>query len=289
MKKIRKNSIPFYFLLIVHSFLLGATFYKNRNRKNIIVLLFVNIGFSYIFEYFIFNLLKVYKYKPKMLKKNFFDNTLGALMSQAIFIPFTAVFLTGIKSGWTWKVVASVYFFVVEKIFLKLGIFKHYGWKTIYTLLLLPIYFTISDLWYDWINKKNAIVRFISLFLMIIVSETNLFLLLAFFRKFRFGVGRYHPWKEHFIVSPLYSITLSLFTAWIFLKKKNESAYLKVVLFALGLNKFFTKVNLLKDNLRIPEYFLIRIIMTILYGQYRTWVYGESNEEENKNIESVVE
>ncbi|WP_335715768.1 hypothetical protein, partial [Neobacillus drentensis] len=134
MRSLNRNRMPFFILFLIHTFLLIVAVHKNRNRKKIFVLLLANMGFSYLFEYFVFNLLKAYSYKPKILQKKLFDNILGGFLSQAIYVPFTAVFLTGIKSGWGTKVAAGLYFYLVEKIFLWLGVFKLSGWRTIYTL-----------------------------------------------------------------------------------------------------------------------------------------------------------
>ncbi len=241
------------------------------------------MGFSYLFEYFVFNLMKAYSYKPKILQKKLFDNILGAFLSQAIYVPFTAVFLTGIKSGWGTKVAAGLYFYLVEKIFLWLGVFKLSGWKSIYTLIFLPLYFKLSDLWFASLNKKTSMVRFISLFFMIMVTETNLFLIFAFIRRYRFGIGKYHSWKEHFILSPLYTTLLSLFTAFSLKKENTLAVKLGVVLFAACLNKLFQRIKLLKNNLHPISYFGIRLIMTSIYGEYRKWIYGDV---ENESLEN---
>lgn len=278
-RKIKGINLPFLLLCVIHSCLLGITFYKNKNRKNIFILLMSNIGFAYLFEYFVFNLLKAYKYKPNIIRNNFFDSVFGAVLSQAIFVPFTSVFLSTSNSGWFKKSLAGMYFAIIELIFLRLGVYKHNGWKTIYTLILIPLYFKWSDIWYFLLEKKNKMIRFISFFLMIMVTETNLFLLLALFRKLRFGIGRYHSWREHFIISPLYSISMSLFTAFTLKKHNTLMAKIRVILFTMILKQFFVKSGILKNNLRFLVFLFKRVIMVSIYGQYRNWVYEDLEEE----------
>jgi hypothetical protein len=279
MRKIKGMNLPFLLLCVIHSCLLGITFYKSKNRKNIFILLVSNIGLAYLFEYFVFNLFKLYKYKPNIIRNNFFDNVFGAVLSQAVFVPFTSVFLTVSNSGWLKKISASIYFYIIEMLFLRLGVYKHTGWKTIYTFVLIPFYFKWSDIWYHLLEKKNEIVRFISFFLMIMVTETNLFLILALFRKIRFGMGRHHTWKEHFIISPLYSISVSLFTAFSLKNHNTIDAKLRVVIFCTLLKQFFIKIKLLKNNLKFYQFVLKRIIMASLYGKYKKWVYGDVDRE----------
>jgi hypothetical protein len=82
-----RNTIAFFFLFIIHSVLLGFSFYKSKNRKLLFVLLSANMGFAYLLEYIVLNLFKGYRYKPKIMKKQIFDNIFGAILSQGVFLP----------------------------------------------------------------------------------------------------------------------------------------------------------------------------------------------------------
>lgn len=291
MKNSKRNKIPFIILFLIHTTLLGISFYKSRNKKHLFTLLMSNIGFAYLLEFFVLNLFNAYKYKPKVIKNDFFDNIFGAILSQAIFVPFTALFLTASKLGWVWKLFGGIYFTLVELLFLRLKVYKHYWWKTGYTLILIPIYFNISDWWNLFLSKKNPVIRFISLFLMIMVTEANLLFLFASTRKIRFGFGKYHSWTEHFIIVPLYAISLALFSTMSFLKENNWSAKLRVLVMSIGLDRFFKKYNLSKVKFKGVDYFSIRILMIMLYGQFRDWVYGKSRtvELEDFGVEKVAE
>ncbi|MCL6572245.1 MAG: hypothetical protein K6T88_11260 [Bacillus sp. (in: Bacteria)] len=279
MKRINRNSLPFMILFLIHSILLGLIFTKNKNRKQLFILLLSNIGVAYLFEFFVLNLLHAYIYKPKVVKNKVFDNIFGAVLSQAIFVPFTAVVLTSLRSKWLTKMATATYFVVIEFLFLWLGIYRHNWWKIVYTYLLLPFYFKWSDLWYDYMTKRNPIVRWVSLFLMILVTETNLNLLLAISRKVRFGFGRYHSWTEHFILVPLYSIVLSLFTTFSLSKENNLCARVRVILFEAVLSKFLEKKKLLKNNYLLIESLLLRFLMIFIYGQYKVLLFGDKNKE----------
>jgi hypothetical protein len=291
MKNPKRNKIPFIILFLIHSTLLGYSFYKSKNKKHLFTLLMSNIGFAYLLEFFVLNLFKAYKYKPRVMKNNFFDNILGAILSQAIFVPFTAVFLTTFKLGWVWKLLGGVYFTLVELLFLRLKVYKHYWWKTVYTLILIPLYFNISDWWNTFLSKKNPIIRFISLFLMIMVTEANLLFLFASSRKIRFGFGKYHSWTEHFLIVPLYAISLSLFSTISFLKENNWIAKLRVLIISVGIDNIFKKFKLSKVKFHGIDYFSIRILVILLYGQFRDWVYGERKtvELEDFEVEKVTE
>lgn len=273
-------------MLIIHSSLLGYSFYKTKNKKQLFTLLMADIGFAYLLEYVVLNVFHAYTYKPKIIKKNFFDNVFGAILSQGIFVPFTAVFSTFMKIGWVGKLLlGGIYFSLVELLFLKLKVYKHNWWRTIYTLILIPLYFNISDWWNILLEKKNPVVRFISLFFMILVTEANLLFLFASTRKVRFGAGKFHSWKEHFIIVPLYAITLSLFSTVTFLKQNNWSVKISVFLMTIGLDQLFKKRKLVKEKFRAADYFTVRILAIFLYGKFSDLVYGVRKTGEKEVVE----
>lgn len=275
MKKPKKrNKIPFIILFILHSSMLGYSFFKSKNKKQLFTLLMADIGFAYLLEYVVLNVFHAYTYKPRVMKKNFFDNVFGAILSQGIFVPFTAVFTTVLRIGWVGKLLGGVYFTVVELLFLRLKVYKHNWWRTIYTLILIPLYFIISDLWNILLTKRNPVVRFISLFFMILVTEANLLFLFASTRKVRFGAGKFHSLKEHFIIVPLYAITIGLFSTVSFLKQNNWSAKLRVLIMTIGLDHLFKKRKVVKEKFHAADYFTIRILAIFLYGKFRDLVYG---------------
>ncbi|SDN74400.1 hypothetical protein SAMN05443253_11829 [Bacillus sp. OK048] len=278
MKNPKHNKIPFIILLVIHVCLLGYSFYKTKNKKQLFILLMSNVALAYLLEFFVLNLYKAYKYKPRVLKKKYFDNTLGAILSQTIFVPFTAVFLTSRKIGWIGKILGGVYFSLVEIVFLRLKVYKHHWWKTVYTLVLIPFYFKISDWWNCLLTKQISLIRFISLFFMIMVTEANLIFVFATLRKIRFGVGRVHSLNEHFIVVPLYAILYSLFSSLSFLKENNWISKRRLLIFSVIFEHFFNKVKLVKEKFYFVDYLTVRVLTTLLYGLYRDWVYGKNNE-----------
>jgi hypothetical protein len=285
----RNNKIPFIVLFLIHSGLLGYTFYKSKNKKQLFTLLMSNIGFAYLLEFFVLNLFKAYKYKPRVMKKNYFDNILGAILSQAIFVPFTAVFSTTQKLGWIGKILlGGVYFSLVEIFFLKLKVYKHYWWRTSFTLILIPLYFRISDWWNILLSKKNPFIRFISLFLMIMVTEANLLFVFASARKIRFGFGRYHSWTEHFIIVPLYAIALSIFSTLSLLKQNNWLSKIRVLVMTIGLDQIFKKRKIVKEKFQVVDYYTVRILVILLYGKFRDWVYGAGKTVKQEDLEDEM-
>ncbi|MBB6453357.1 hypothetical protein HNQ94_001805 [Salirhabdus euzebyi] len=273
-RKLHKNSYPFFILFVIHTGLLFYTFYKKKPRKPIFVLLMSNIGMAYLFEYIVLNIFQAYKYKPKIISKPYLDNIFGAMLSQTIFVPFTAVYLTVFKMNWLKRILISFYFLAIEKLFIRLKIYKTYWWKSIYTFLLITIFFLISDLWHRQLKKGKESVMFLSLFFMTMVTGANLLYVMAVARKFRFGRGRFHSWKEHFIVAPLYSISLSLFTAWMVFKNGGINGFIKSFVFVKIVDWCITSRRIVKQNFQ--SFLLnnsIHACMICLTYQYKKWIY----------------
>lgn len=124
MNRNKKHYMPFFLLLFFHISLLIFTFYKKKDRKFLFITLISGVGLCFIFEYFILSLFKAYRYKPKLFKNRDLDNFFGAIMSQAFFVPCTAIFLTAFKVGWKGKLLFAMFFGLIEKLFLFMGIHK---------------------------------------------------------------------------------------------------------------------------------------------------------------------
>lgn len=286
MKRKKWNKYPFMFLLLVHASLLVFTLIKKRDRKTLLTLIASNMGFAYLFEYFVLNLFHAYKYKPRIIKKDYFDNIFGAILSQAVYIPFTAVFLTAFRIGWKGKVLFVLYFHLIERWFLKLKIYKTRWWSPIYTSVLLPIYFKLSDKWYEYLLRKTPIVLFISLFLAVMGTGVNIIYLAAVTGNFRFGKGILNKWKKHFVFAPLYSIFLSLYTAWS-IRKDGWAPKIRILILCLCTDFLLFKKGYVKKNFQIP--FLNVIIHSFMVGMsevYKRIIYSDVKKDNKK--ESVT-
>ena len=209
-KLVKKNSLPFLLLAIIHV-LLFVIFAKRSRQKNIWILLLSNIGMAYLFEYPVLNLFKGYSYKPYILKKRAHDQILGAIFSQALYVPITATLLTLYDKNRYWKLGSTLIYYGIEHYFIRLKIYKAYWWKPSYTLLFMNMYFYISDWFYKALNAKKEWALMMAQYLSTEVIGVTLLYISAVNRRVRFGLGLHHSWREHFILVPLYSLIRSIF------------------------------------------------------------------------------
>ncbi|GAE36012.1 hypothetical protein [Halalkalibacter akibai] len=247
-KSINTNSIPYLFLTIIHiglfSFLL-----KRKNNTHAWILFLSNVGFAFLFEYPTLNLFHGYRYKPSIMKKRFFDVILGAILSQAVYVPISATFLTLFKKNWKWKMCLSIMYVGIEKLFIHLKIYKVFWWKPIFTPFLIFIYFHISDLFFKALSNQNKWALKTAHFLSVEVLFIMLLYLVAAKRQIRFGIGMYHTSTEHFKIVPLYSLILSSLAT--FTSSKSGAIYRFLMIFChIFIDVFLVKKGLLKVNFK---------------------------------------
>lgn len=223
-----------------------------------------NIGFSYIFEVFVLAFLNAYKYKPNIMKKSMVDNIVGAILSQAIYIPIMATFISLHKHGLGWKLGITLYYVIVERIFLRLKIFKTYWWKTRYTAFFLPVAFYLSDYWSNKLTEKNKVVGTASTYLTLNVFQSNLLITLAMLKKSRFK----RKWKrltlqEHIKVGSTYALFIPALYTFSGIKQ-SKFMITGVLLLLTGIDFSLIRLNMLNSKNWFLTYFPMHILLLLL-------------------------
>ncbi|MGJ9384373.1 hypothetical protein, partial [Salipaludibacillus sp. CF4.18] len=121
--------------------------------------------------------------------------------------------LNNMKCGW--KCSFSLFYFLIENLFIRIKVYRVYWWKPICTLILLNLYFYVSDFYNKALTDKRKWALSITHYLSINVIAVTL--MSALLHHFRFGKGYHHSWKEHFVIAPICS---SLFS---YIAMKNAS------------------------------------------------------------------
>lgn len=276
MKRKIAKQFPFSILLLIHIVLLIYTFAKNNNKKSLFILLLTNIGFGYIFEFLVFNLFNAYKYRPRILKRRYLDNVLGAFLSQGVYLPITSVFISAFGYGWKWKLGITFFYAMIERIFIKSKIFYNKWWRTYYTIFFIPLYFLISDFWFSKLKKGNQLVLFISYVMMTWVTGVSVLNVSAVIRKKRFGIGKVYNWKEHFILAPMYWFLISLYSVLSQIYSNVWLGKLRSFLFMKLVDWFLAKKNIVKPNKNdFLFHHLIQLFMIYIIGKYKDIIYKE--------------
>ncbi|GIN40707.1 hypothetical protein [Heyndrickxia oleronia] len=217
----KKNSLIYAILTFLHIVLVIITFVKKWDKKPWI-LLFSSIGQAYVFEYVVLNILKSYKYYPKVFSNKWQDTILGAIISQAFTVPIMATALALFQKKWTWSLGATFLYAGIEWLFIRLGLFKKNWWKTIYTLISLPFFFWVVKKWSLLLEgKPEKWTARITVLLTFWVNYMNVnFVLVAISKKFLIRIKWSKKYYQHFIIAPAYFMIQSVIAYVALLTKK---------------------------------------------------------------------
>ncbi|MDG5789262.1 hypothetical protein QA612_17520 [Evansella sp. AB-P1] len=260
------NKYPYIILFIFHSAMLIFTFYKKKDRKSLSVLLFSIMGMAFIFDYFVLSFFRGYTYRPKFLRNKHLDSVLGATLSQAIYVPFTALFITAFQLGWKVKWLFTLYFVAVESIFEFLGIYKRKWWKKTYTFLLIPVYFFITDKWWQLLKSDNPPIKIISLYNIFHFICINGIFILEVLGKIRFG----YSMKKQIKIIPTYVSILAFIRTWTIIKCSQWARVLWMIA-VLGVDRILFRLGVIRAKSMYPLTF-IHIVTLILGNIFKKWI-----------------
>jgi hypothetical protein len=272
--KKNNHSNKFYYLglIFVHSFLLFYVFYKKKNRREIFLTFLSIVGLTFHFEYPLY-ILKAYKYKTNILKNKEQDNSFGSVLSQGLFVPSAAIFISTFKFGWSTKLLFTMYFALIERYFLKLNIYKNNWWRTTYTSILIFSYFFISDAWYNGIRNGNKLILKLTLNNVFHVTYMNLLFFLSVFKKFKYQpvVFTTQPWYYHYTFVKIYIVVETLITTY-FLEQKKKWKRILPILITLISDSILYKMNILKVKGYWVYLFPARIVPHLMAFLFKKWI-----------------
>jgi hypothetical protein len=277
LKRINKNSIPFILLSFIQIALFIFALQKKRERETITLLL-SNVAFAYIFEYVVFNVLQSYRYNPKILKKRQLDNALGALLSQAIYIPITGTVLSVFRLGWSAKLSAIIYFHSIELYFLKINNYRLHWWKPLYTSLLLPVFFAWSDYWNKNLHQKNKLFLWFSTYLSLGVITKTLLFVVDIFKKPKIGIGMVHTWREHFLISPLYMFICSGVALLPAVKNRTSSKAASMMIMTF-INLLLLRMKIINSKTTLIWTTVQNIFMLFLSPRIKSFIFSTPKED----------
>lgn len=206
-------------LLSVLVFILAL--WKKRDQKLVALYLFLG-GLTYTFEYFVFVLFNSYIYYPGILENEYFDNALGAAVSNAFSVPMTSVLVAAYQLNYIYMLIPIISIIGIELLFLHLGIYKHLWWHEIYTIIGLFMAFHIAKWWYKVLTKplKDS-SRFITLLVSgFFLQGSFAFILYGIFSKYFYTVNWFSDiTRSHIAFATVYVVLFSIiFSAFIVIK-----------------------------------------------------------------------
>ncbi len=159
------NTIWYILLGVLTVIQMVAVLRMEKDVKYVMTLLFVISGITFTFEATVL-FFKAYDYFPLIMPKfPIYDSMAGNLFSQFSVVS-TALLIAVLNLKYYWFFVFSMIYGIIEELFLKYGLYKHYDWyKTWMTMLGLLILFGFTKRIYQ--NKylfRLPILRYFFMF-----------------------------------------------------------------------------------------------------------------------------
>ncbi len=245
-KKGHNNQYYYSGLIILHSLLLIFVFFKKKNRKEILLTFLSIVGFAFHFEYPLY-ISKAYRYRTKLIKNKEQDNSFGSVLSQGLFVPSIALFISTFHLGWRIKLFFTVVFVLIEKYFRVLKIYQNKWWHTTYTLIFIFAYLFISDTIYKGIKRGNKVILRIALYNIIHIIHMNIYFVFSLLKMVKYEPFLFpkNPWYDHYSFIKIYVVIETLLTTYVIEQKK---IWLKTVPITLNIitDTFLIKMRILK-------------------------------------------
>jgi len=260
------NFIPYLLLTAVCAVALISLLIRKRDVWPLIVLLSFS-GTIYVFEFFIMVLFDSYRYHPNIVKIPYYDNVVGALVSNFFAVPVAAVFVVVYRLRAPWILSLALAFGAIEWLFLRIGAFEHQWWRTPYTILALLIFFPVARLWLAELRRGRSPFTFVALQMLAwsIAGTTMFGFALSGVRLFQSGVFD-DPYRDDIFLSSIYGSYLATILAAAMYRSRSAWRGAAAFLLILTTNFALIRFGYLRIMLPMWQYWLLYslCLLTIL-------------------------
>jgi hypothetical protein len=138
---------------------------KTKTRKFTIAFTLATLGFIYLGEALLVISFRAYTYYPAIVNDLFQDAVFGNMFSQ-VSLSTTLALIIVYNLSYKWYFFFSFIYYLIDILFVKLGIYKHFWYRSIYTFIGLVILFWFVKMCYNKvITSTKYIAHYIPLFL----------------------------------------------------------------------------------------------------------------------------
>lgn len=247
------NSIWYIILALISIVLLSIVLTKSKRRKRDFGFFVAVFGLTLIIETVIYVFFRAYEYFPHFIPNSPpNDGVMGNLVSQ-FSISSAALFVCVFKLPFRGVVLSAAVFYFIEKLFLLLGIYQHYWYKTWMTFVGIIILFEFIKRWYSVIFKSNSkVIQYITTLLGVLslyLPTTNWIGILSGYFVVKANI-LIDPFISHAVVAiPKYLIQMNIIY-FLYNKRANWIMYSVAfaVLFMVDVILYYTNLMHVKDG-----------------------------------------
>lgn len=146
------NTVWYLLLLAASVTMLCVALVKSDNRRFTAAFFLAVTGLYYFFEFFLATVGEAYSYSPKIFPGDaFLETYMGNTFSQTA-IASASVLIIVCKLKWPWYFIFAALFYLIELLFVRLGIYATHWYRSIYTFVILPPLFWAVCRWHGRIT-----------------------------------------------------------------------------------------------------------------------------------------
>ncbi|WP_338470600.1 hypothetical protein R4Z10_17715 [Niallia sp. XMNu-256] len=270
-------NITWYLILTSGSVLLFIfTLWKSfiPRARTLYVFLFT-CGLSYIFEFVIKVLFNSYDYYPYIFNNKWYDSIFGAVVSQGIAVPTIAMCIVSFRLNVLWVIGFCLLLMGIEMLFLRLDIYVHHWWKTIYTGTFTFIGFYLARWWDGLMLNRKQWVDWVNIYLILVfISNTIVYLLKTVAKSHLFHIGVFQdPVRDSVFIEALFIFIHSIVVSFMIQRKWGWFWFIGMYLVDGIVVALYEKIGLVQFfGFWNPALFacLPLVVALLVY-----WVYGQ--------------
>ncbi|KRE99401.1 hypothetical protein ASG89_27975 [Paenibacillus sp. Soil766] len=253
------NFVPYLILVAISMSSFVILLFQKRSTWPLFLLLAYS-GMIYLFEFFIFVCFNSYRYIPQVVSIPYYDNAVGAIISNLLSVPVAATYITVYRLSWIWIICLAFLFGGIELLFLRLGVYEQSWWRTIYTIVALLFFFLLARKWPSWLSRGKRVFKLVTLamFAWSIVATLVFLFALSGIRIFHIGLFQ-DPYHDDIFVSAIYCFIIAIIlTIGVSVPRHPWSSSASLfIIFAMQI--VLIRIGLLKILILLWQYWLINV------------------------------
>jgi len=203
------SNTAWYIMLLISSVIIFViALYRSQNKKLTVAYLFSLLGFLFFGESILTAVLRAYTYHPGLFSDPILDAVFGNYFSQ-ISIASTAVLICVFDLSYIWFFAAALIYYFIDKLFVGLGIYEHFWYKSVYTpIIFVPLFWFIKR-WYRKVSDRmEYAVYYFTLFFSVFAATSLTIILILRLLGVQFFHGNFfaNPSLDHTETGILYQI-----------------------------------------------------------------------------------
>jgi hypothetical protein len=258
--------IPYLGLIIIFVPLVIWVLVRKK-KPGLFTVFFTYIGMIYVVEFFVLVVFDSYQYKPMVLSVPYYDNILGAVISDMVAVPAVAFVVAVFRLNKIWCAVLGGVFGGIEWVFVKLHVYEPHWWSIPHTIIAFTVFFLLARLWLRKLQEfYHPVMHFLSLFLPTFVLVATILFVSGIFNLHIDHIGVFlDKYRDSVFVASIYGAVESLvFVAAQFYFHKNLWWNLSAVAYSIVFEYALERTGVIHVLVQSWVYYGVQFCCSIL-------------------------